>query len=65
MHAESLRVLQVFLALPSDCPTEPDGSQRAVGSTTGPNSVILYASDDEAKNFEQVWLPFLTPAHAS
>ncbi|BDA42979.1 Vacuolar protein sorting/targeting protein 10 [Coccomyxa sp. Obi] len=48
---------KVYLALPSDCPTEPDGSPRAVSTAAGPNSVILYASDDEAKDFEQVCLP--------
>lgn len=46
--------LQVFLALPSDCPTQPDGSPRAVEPVGGANSVILYASDDEAATFEQV-----------
>ena len=53
IHGCMLRV-QVFLALPSDCPTEPDGSPRTVESGAGTNAVILYTSDDEAQSFEQV-----------
>ncbi len=47
-------VLQIFLALPSNCPTEPDGSSRSIDGQTKADSVVLYASADEAQTFEQV-----------
>ena len=46
--------MQVFLALPSNCPTDPDGSTRSVDGQTKAESVVLYASADEAQTFEQV-----------
>ena len=47
--------MQVFLAMPSDCPVEPSGSKRNVpASATGRNSVSMYISDDEALSFSQV-----------
>ena len=49
-----LLACQVFLALPTDCPTHPDGSYRKVEGGSGRNSVVLYASDDEGLSFEQV-----------
>lgn len=47
----------MFLALPTDCPTQPDGSYRKVQSGSARNSVVLYASDDEGLSFEQVPRP--------
>jgi len=44
---------QVFVAMPSDCPTHPDGSQRAVPSGASSASVVLYSSDNEGKDFQQ------------
>ena len=46
--------MQVFLALPSNCPTDPAGSSRSVDGQTRADSVLLYASADEAQTFEQV-----------
>lgn len=45
----------MFLALPSNCPTDPDGSARSTDGQTKADSVVLYASADEAQTFEQVW----------
>ena len=45
---------QVFLALPSDCPTDPDGSPQSTDGQAKADSVVLYASADEAQTFEQV-----------
>ncbi len=53
------RVLQIFLALPSNCPTDPDGSSRSIDGQTKADSVVLYASADEAQTFEQVAFPHL------
>ena len=46
--------MQVFLALPSDCPTDPDGSPQPPEGQAQADSVVLYASADEAQTFEQV-----------
>ena len=46
--------MQVFLALPSDCPTDPDGSPQPTDGQAQADSVVLYASADEAQTFEQV-----------
>ncbi len=51
---EVIVLLQVFLALPSNCPTDPDGSSRSTDGQTKADSVVLYASADEAQTFEQV-----------
>ncbi|CAL5221253.1 g3408 [Coccomyxa viridis] len=48
---------KIFLALPSNCPTDPDGSSRSIDGQTKADSVVLYASADEAQTFEQVCLP--------
>ncbi|KAK9845742.1 hypothetical protein WJX81_001203 [Elliptochloris bilobata] len=48
---------QVFVALPSDCPTHPDGSQRPVQPGASSSSVVLYSSANEGKDFGQVCLP--------
>lgn len=47
-------VPQVFVALPSDCPTHPDGSSRSVQPGASSSSVVLYASSNEGKDFTQV-----------
>ncbi len=47
--------MQVFLAMPADCPVEPSGAKRNTpASATGRNSVSMYISDDEALTFNQV-----------
>ncbi|KAK9828958.1 hypothetical protein WJX72_003046 [[Myrmecia] bisecta] len=48
----------IYLAMPSDCPVEPDGSKRALppGADRG-NSVSMYISHDEGKTFAPVCLP--------
>ena len=46
--------MRVFLALPSNCPTDPGGSSRSIDGQTRADSVLLYASADEAQTFEQV-----------
>ena len=52
----------MFLALPSDCPTDPDGSPQPTEGQAQADSVVLYASADEAQTFEQViWLSMLSP----
>ena len=48
-------LLQVFLALPTNCPTDPDGSPRSTDGQIKADSVVLYASADEAQTFEQVF----------
>ena len=52
----NLYLLQVFLALPTNCPTDPDGSPRSTDGQIKADSVVLYASADEAQTFEQVFL---------
>lgn len=48
-------VVQLFLAMPTDCPVAPDGSKRNVPSGADErNSVSLYTSEDNAQTFKQV-----------
>ena len=47
--------LQVYLAVPSNCPYHPDGSKRRLtAEETVSSSVILYASSDEGTTFSEV-----------
>lgn len=49
---------QIYLAAPSDCPLNYDGSKRSKGSATrGTNSVQLLVSTDEALTFEEACIP--------
>eukprot|EP00884_Botryococcus_braunii_P007264 jgi/Botrbrau1/16539/Bobra.0327s0006.1 len=47
----------MYLALPSDCPVEPDGSSRFVPPGASSSNVVLYISEDEGKSFTQSCLP--------
>ena len=44
--------VQVFLAMPSNCTTNPDGTKRKV--TGDHKNVMLYSSGDEGYSFVQV-----------
>ena len=47
--------VQVWLALPSNCPYGPDGSKRKLSAEDKvASSVILYMSDDEGTSFTEV-----------
>lgn len=47
---------QIYLAAPSDCPLNPDGSKRAADASSG-GSVQLLVSSDEALTFEEACIP--------
>jgi hypothetical protein len=55
MHLPNENVFQMYLAMPNDCPVEPDGQKRFVpsGGSEGSN-VVLYISEDEGRSFTQV-----------
>ena len=47
--------MQVWLALPNNCPYGPDGSKRKLSAEDRvASSVILYMSDDEGTSFTEV-----------
>ncbi len=56
---------QIFLATPSDCPVNADGSKRH-SSGGGGRSVSLLVSTDEALSFAEACIPirFLDQAHS-
>lgn len=45
---------QMYLAMPSDCPEEPDGRTRVVPAGATASNVVLYISEDEGRTFTQV-----------
>lgn len=47
--------MQVYLAVPSNCPFNPDGSKRKLtAAETVSSSVIMYVSGDEGTTFTEV-----------
>jgi hypothetical protein len=59
-HYEDVLV-QVYLAVPSDCPFHPDGSKRKLSAEEAVSqSVLMYVSGDEGTTFTEV-RPSLSP----
>lgn len=49
---------QIYLAAPSDCPLNFDGSKRGKGSASRESSSVqLLVSNDEALTFEEACIP--------
>lgn len=50
--------LQVYLAVPNDCPYFPDGKKRKLSAEDSVStSVNMYVSNDEGTSFAPVGLP--------
>ena len=57
--------MQVYLAIPNDCPYNPDGKKRKLSAEeTVSSSVSMFVSDDEGTTFSPVSLPALTASQA-
>ena len=49
--------VQVYLAVPNDCPYHPDGRKRKLSAEDAVStSVNMYVSNDEGTSFDQVHL---------
>ena len=58
--------VQVYLAVPNNCPYHPNGSKRKLSAEEKvSSSVIMYVSDDEGTTFSEVsFIPILDASHA-
>lgn len=53
-----LAFVQVYLAVPSNCPYHPDGSKRKLSAEEAvSSSVIMYLSEDRGITFKEVKIP--------
>ena len=46
--------MQLFLAMPAACPSNPDGSKRKIAVSEEIKHVTLFQSNDAGQEFEQV-----------